>query len=633
MLKWSGRARLAVVLCALALAWEPASSRAQDGERFAQARRSKKRRSKPRTSAPPPTEPAAPQPGWDETEDEPEDGDSGRDHVGPVSDSGSSAVSSDDMVINDPELEERAGTMADDRGWGGMVPEGEGSHNAASSDFDPLANTGMSRLELIGQQGVDIHHEGSLEDAYESRLRFDAEVDFRRSRTMRMAIGLRTDLLWALPARGDPALYDRDTMRHSTALQQGRWELDILPLSAYVDKTFGSSFHLRIGEQTVSMRRMDFYSPIDILAAFDMRGQPKLDPSAGRLAQPAVRVDWDLASWATLQVVYVPWFMPNLSRPNRDRYVATILGTRGAKTSATLEDLLAPSYQTRASEAALRFVGPAPDFTHPQAQTRLTMRGSGYEVAVNGGTALEKIPSVYLTPKADAYARGVNQDALTAFGSNQPVIDFEYHRYVNFGIDGSLDVGPLQLAFELAYSPSRHLVAATKDGSHLPQPNVSQQIVDSDGTVTSNVRDRSIRKGVPLLQSAFHVDWINGEEFALAAEGFLVKAMQLPYDLTRDWWGFVPGKGIYAGGLLAGTYTPTPDTNRIRFDCSLVALVGPSWIVMPQIELKAMEGLYLNVAAQIFEGPTPTPGGAQNINVGGLFSGYDQVLFGFRYLP
>lgn len=654
MLSGSGRLRLALTLCLLASALVLAPSAHAQGDAVAQARRAKKKR-RPR-SQPRETEPvSAEQPGWEDTEEAPEASDPESDDA--VQREVDDDVGSDgEMVISDPELEDRAGTMGDDRGWGGVVPETQASHTTASGEdagYDSLANTGIAHLELIGQQGIDMRHEGDLEDAYESRLRFDAEVDFRRSRKMRMSVGVRTDLLWALPARGDPALHEAATQwrpaRDFTPFQQDRWELDVLPLSAFVDTTLGEAFHLRIGEQPVSIRRMDFYSPIDILAAFDMRGQPKLDPTAGRLSQPAVRVDWDLSSWATLQVVYVPWFMPNLARPNRDRYVATVLGTRGANSSRTLEDLIDPSYQTKSSESALRFVGPAPDFTHPQAQSRLTMRGSSFEIGLSGGTALEKIPSVYLTPKAEAYAQGKpNADvaALVAFGTEQPLIDFAYHRYATVGIDGSLDLAPLQFGFEVAYSPSRHLTAATQNvlpgasvNDHLPQPNVSTQIIDSvvssDNTVTvaSNVRDKSIRKGVPLLQAALHVDWINGERFAIAAEGFVVKAMQLPYDLTRDWWGFIPGKGLYAGGLLGATFQPNPDTGRWRFDFSVVSLVGPSLIVMPQIEFKAKEGLYLNVGAQIFEGPRPTPGGAQNVNLGGLFSGYDQYLLGFRYLP
>ncbi|MDB4988546.1 MAG: hypothetical protein JWN04_3724, partial [Myxococcaceae bacterium] len=71
---------------------------------------------------------------------------------------------------------------------------------------------------------------------------------------------------------------------------------------------------------------------------------------------------------------------------------------------------------------------------------------------------------------------------------------------------------------------------------------------------------------------------------------------------------------------------------------------GPSVIFMPQIEYKALDTLFINVGAQFFEGPIPMAtgsdgkshpitGGVQSLNVGGLFSGYDQVYVGFRYVP
>jgi hypothetical protein len=632
----SGLARLACMLFGFALAAEAAGSAlAKDDEvisdpELAQTRRLREPRRTPREAQS--DAPEADQPEWEGAEEVPAQPQQlGR--------------AADEEVISDPELESKAGTVADDRTWGGVVPDAQydAPASAGQSEHDPTANTGISRLELIGQQGIDLHHEGDLEDAYESRLRFDAEIDFRRSRKLRISVGTRVDLLWALPARNDPDLTIKESRTHPArqdgVFEQDRWELDILPLSAFADTTLGDSFHLRVGEQPVSIRRMDFYSPIDILAAFDMRGQPKLDPASGRLAQPALRADWDLSSWATLQMVYVPWFLPNLNRANRDRYVAKVLGTQGANSSQTIESLIDPSYQTKISETGLRFVGPAPDFTTPQGQARLTMRGSGFEIGLSGGTALEKIPAVYLTPTAEAYAQGKDRaavDALFMVGNERPLLDVEYHRYATFGIDGSLDLAPLSLAFELAFSPARHLNAATADSSHLPQPNVSEPIVDpssTDFTMLGNVRDKSIRKGVPLVQAAFHVDWISGETFAIAAEGFLVKAMQLPYDLTRDWWGFIPNTGIYAGGLVGGTYRPNPDDGRWRLDLSLISLVGPSLIVTPQVEWKATEAFYLNVGAQIFEGPKPTLGGAQNVNVGGLLSGYDQVFMGFRYLP
>jgi hypothetical protein len=139
-----------------------------------------------------------------------------------------------------------------------------------------------------------------------------------------------------------------------------------------------------------------------------------------------------------------------------------------------------------------------------------------------------------------------------------------------------------------------------------------------------------------VVSGALHVDWLHGESFAIALEGFFLKATQRPYDMTRDWWGFIPKKAIYAGGVLGASYRPDPDAGRWKLDLSVVGLVGPSLIVMPQVEYRVLDVLYLAAGAQIFEGPSPTyhnVGGAQNLNIGGLFNGYDQAYFGFRYVP
>lgn len=545
-------------------------------------------------------------------------------------------------VILDPELGGGRGAGTSDSGWGDVYQAGGESQAASSAparedDYDPMANTGIAHLQALGQFGADLSREENLEDAYESRLRFDAELEFRRSKKTRLSIGTRVDLLWAVPWSGDRDMQAQRADNSASQFNQDRFELDILPLSAYVDVTPANGFHVRVGAQTVSIARMDFYSPIDMLAAIDMRGQPGLGQSTGKLAQPAVRVDWDLSSWATLQVVYLPWFMPNLVRPNRDRYVAGLLGNNSAFPAA-FDRQVDPSFRTKANEDGLRFVAPAPDFTTPQGQARLNMRGDGFEIGVSAGSALEKLPSIYITQIFEKYLAdpAANKaDFFLAVDAGASPFDVAYHRYQQLGVDGSLELSPLSVGFELAFSPSRHLVAARYDAAHLPQPDTSVQISDEIGNVT----DKSIRKGVPLLQGAFHVDWLHGETFAIALEGFFVQAFRRPYDVDRDWLAFRKDQGLYAGGVLGATYRPNPDTGRWRFDASVVGLVGPSLIFMPQVEYRVLDSLYLNVGLQLFEGPTemrngkPLQGGAQSLNVGGLLSGYDQVYAGFRFVP
>jgi hypothetical protein len=563
------------------------------------------------------------------------------------------AADEGDQVIVDPELSgETPSEPVQDFGWGPVgakKPDAPPPPVAPVPDedsYDPLANTGIAKLELLAQFAADLRHEDALEDAYETRLRFGGEIEFRRSRKLRLVIGSRVDFLWSVPSQNDPEV----VKRNQRALDQDRYEVDVLPTAAYVDATLSDGVHLRVGHQMVSLGRMDFYSPNDVLVAYDMRPQPKLDLTGNKLSQPAVRLDWDAATWLTLQAVYVPWFMPHLSRPNRDQFVSSVLVGRGAAVVPDyVNGLIDPSFQTKQSEANLRFVGPPPDFANPQAAMRLNLRGSTMELALSGGTAVEKMPAVYITPRLDTYLRDPRGDAtLTALGTairaGQPVTDVEYHRYYQLGVDGSFDVSPLSVGFEFAYSPSRHLYAATEDGSHVVQPNVSEPITDAIAVdvrddmgiagvewIESNVNDRKIRKGVPVLQGALHVEWVKGETFVVMAEGFWVNALELPYDKTRDWWGFIPKTGAYIGGIVAASYLL--QDGRYRFDVTALTGVGPALALLPGVEIRARDGLYINASAQFFEGPAPGFNGAQNLNFGGLLSGYDQVALGLRWLP
>ena len=57
------------------------------------------------------------------------------------------------------------------------------------------------------------------------------------------------------------------------------------------------------------------------------------------------------------------------------------------------------------------------------------------------------------------------------------------------------------------------------------------------------------------------------------------------------------------GGVLAISYL-TGD-GRWRFDLSVMTLTGPSIALMPHIEVRAMEGLYVDAGVQMIEGPDP----------------------------
>lgn len=575
---------------------------------------------------------------------------------------------SGDEVIADPELGETGDKPPADA-WGtsfqgGPEPAKPQPSSAPEEDeYDPLANTGIAKLELLGQVAADLHHEGQLEDAYETRLRFGGEIEFRRSRNLRLVVGSRLDFFWAVPSQDDNIV----VQNKERALDQDRFEVDVLPTAAFADMSVFDGFHLRVGEQVVSLGRMDFYSPTDSLVIYDMRPQPRLDPASAKLAQPAIRIDWDITTALTLQAAYVPWFSPNLTRPNRDKYVAEVTGGKGAAKAPDYgSDYIDPSFQTKQSEANVRFIGPPPDFKTPQVAARLVYRGSSFDIAASAGSALEKIPSVYLTPAAaELAANGPDASqwspqTVTLFkqiqGSPAAVrlADVEFHRYAVIGGDFGFDFGPVSFGFEGAFSPERHLYAATKDGRHVAQPNTTKEIYDpcfagQEGCVTakgqgikpSNVSDRSIRKGVPVVQGAMHVEWLKGDSLIVAGEAFWINALQLPHDQTRDWAGFIPNTGAYVGGMANASYLL--NEGEWRFEGTLITtVVGPSIVAIPHIEYRAREGLFVDVGAQLFEGPAPgytdkmgrtSVVGAQNTSLGGLLTGYDQAFIGIRWLP
>lgn len=583
---------------------------------------------------------------------------------------GSARTADGDEAIADPELSGGGAGQTgfeEDYGWGSIYTpktrsKSETPPEPEEDEYDPLANTGIGKLELVGQQAFDTHPDGDLEDFYESRLRFGGEVDFRVSRKLRLSVGTRIDFMWAAPHQNDPALVLKDAAgkvtRRYSPLEQDRYEVDIIPLSAYADWTAGEGVHLRLGIQPVSLGRMDGFSVTDMLVVLDFRPAPRADPAALRLSQPAFRLDWDLSSWATLQAVYVPWFMPHLQRANRDLYMQKALLGTGLGSGANLQSgqYLDPSYQTLATETALRYVGPAPDFSNPQVEARLNFRGSSYEFALVGGTALEKLPSLYYIPLVDQLLRGSTtppmdptalppgaEDLARLVANGSPIFDVKYHRYSMVGMDGSFDVSPLQIGFEFGYSPARYLLyAATTDGSSLPLPNVSQQICNPNQPMTpcegkpqGNVTNEKIRKGVPVVMGAVHVEYLKGETFGIAGEVYLIQALQLPYDNSRDWLGAFPNTGLIMGGLVTGAYRV--DEGRWSFELSALLTAGPSSIITPQIELRAAEGFYVNVGAQFFGGAQEirmNPGLAPyDITFGGLLDRYDNVYLGFRWLP
>jgi len=109
---------------------------------------------------------------------------------------GNSSLPGEEVVIDDPAAPDGS---ANDNVWGEAADPGSTSDTGSSSfggtnGYDPMANTGIAHLELDGRFAGDLHQEGSLEDVYETRFRLEAGVEFRRSRRLRISVGVLAEV-------------------------------------------------------------------------------------------------------------------------------------------------------------------------------------------------------------------------------------------------------------------------------------------------------------------------------------------------------------------------------------------------------------------------------------------------------
>jgi hypothetical protein len=278
-----------------------------------------------------------------------------------------------------------------------------------------------------------------------------------------------------------------------------------------------------------------------------------------------------------------------------------------------------------------------------------------------GGTAIEKLPSIYYTPLVNSLATASLQTPENRAGyveqlqragelafNGHSLFDAEYHRYYVAGVDGSFDIAPVQVNFEFAYSPSRRMYTFDGSGNTLPMSDVSKPLADADDVgwgaqpckspVIACANDRSVRRGVQMVQAALHIEYLKEETLLLAAEGYLFQALELPHARNRHWLFFPKDKGTFLAGLIMANYNL--QEGRYSFGLTTMVTSGPSYIIMPQIEFRLTDGFYLNIGAQFYEGPTPNnlvKGArrtvATNLTPAGIFSGYDNVYLGFRWSP
>ncbi len=455
------------------------------------------------------------------------------------------------------------------------------------------------RVELHSRIGVDTRWEDPREDVVEATQIAIFEATYRRSEHLRFAAGLRV--------RHISARREDDSVQGRAA----RYELDVVPLSAYADATLDDGVHLRAGYQILSMGRFDFFSATNFLAAYDLRQGLTTMPEATEVGQPAVRLDVDPTPWLSLQSIYVPFFQPHLvTLYGTDYAMLSILDrVSPATTSPTIvssfvDGAIERSDLGAATTGAIRAFGPQPTPTQPQGAVRATARWRTGEVSATAGTAMERLPALIVSPELEAFLQNPSDlgTQIRLLQSSKP-LDVRHDRFSVVSTDAAFDVGPLQLGAEVAYMMNRTFYAA-RSGS-VPRPETSD-----------------------VLHVAGRAELVETDVFLAALEAFHARALDAPSERGRTWMTLADGKYLQ-GVALATSFSP----GAFTFEVAATASTGPTYFLAPRVELEVLPRFYVEAGAFISEGPAPEELGQPDVSVGGIYDTIDQVFVGARWLP
>ncbi len=408
-------------------------------------------------------------------------------------------------------------------------------------------------------------------------------------------------------------------------MAQSRYELDVAPLSAFVDVTPEAGYHVRAGYQIITMGRFDVFSASNFLAVYDLRSGPVTMPEASAIAQPAIRYDLDRIRGFTLQAYYVPFFQPHLITVYGSDYALLSPFDRQQSTSTdaarqVLENALGRSGLSGTTTGAFQALAPAPNLAEPQGAIRATVYGSRGELSLTLGTALEHLPTLVESPQLQAFLANprVLTDSEAAQLLDRP-IRVEHHRFAVASLDGALDVGPVQLGAEVAYMAGRTLLG-TRAAKDLPP----------GATPTSSDMALSVPERVNMAQGGLRAELVEAAGWAAELEAFAMVALRDPSDPSLRWFAMEHGRWLR--GVAGGVHW-APERAHLRLELGAAVVSGPSYVLLPHAEWEAIDAFYLELGAAIIDGPVRGPLGAPNVTPGGLFNDIDQVFMGVRWTP
>jgi len=464
----------------------------------------------------------------------------------------------------------------------------------------------------------DFVQDYAREDVWESTSILTLDATLRRSENLRLGVGVM-------------GRYHVASLAHSLPDQPaGRYELDALPTSGYVDATLARGLHVRAGYQPVALGRFDAFSASNVLSAIDLRDGAATAPGRPELGQLALLIDYDLTPSLSIRAIYIPFFTPHLVSVTDSDYAlfrdtrshaeiesacASAAAQAGLDACSEISRPLLRQARDRLAQSALQAFAPQTDLSQPQAALRATWHGSAGEISATVATALEHLPALRPGPLVSAVWVDPSATSDLTTLSNTNLLDVEYNRFALASIDAAIDVAGFSWGVELAYQFHRTLNAmGTGD-----YPNVQTGAGGDPQTLPSpGFSD--------VLHAGARVEYARSETWIAMAEGFAAYAMSRPKDSERSWMFLDDGRLLHGIVGLLGYTTGFGLTLQL----SAAWLSGPSYMIAPRILIKLSPGLLLETGVFVIDGQTPPTFATPILSIGGLWNNLDHVFVGLR---